>query len=175
MARLMAILHRMANCLVDKPARAVERTPSRMRTYASLTPRNVLEQFVACVLRLQPAEEGDVPGADADLLGQRDDVGLDEVAHGRLRMRVEKRQTLIVDRSCPPLEDGPEQAVLAAEVVLRHAVVALAGSQADLAHRDTVHATLGDELLRTVEQEDTRRCRLPSSGHARDATPLTRE
>ena len=107
-------------------------------------------------IRLQPAHEPDVVVALFDLLGERDDERLHQVADAvsPLRQRcLQQDEPAGVDLGGAALEDGDHQPALVAEVVLRDAVVALTRGEADLAHRDTVDAALGEHPLGGVDQQ----------------------
>ena len=114
------------------------------------------QQQVAMAVGLQAAEEPDVGVSLFDLLGERHDERLHQVANTLSscgERRIEQRQPPGVHLGRATFEDGDDEARLVAEVVLGGAVVALAGLQPDLAHRDAVDATLGEQPLGGVEEQ----------------------
>ena len=85
----------------------------------------------------------------------------------------DEERTALVEPRKAVLEDGLDEAILRAEVVLHRRVVAVPGGRADLAQRHAVDAALGEQPLR--DEDDLLLGRRGDHRHGRDHTTLDSE
>ncbi len=103
-----------------------------------------------------PARPARIPQHFSQRIEERLRKATQLVAASAAIQLLEQREAMGVDRHHPVLEDGVEQLRFGAEVVADGTGVALPGLGADLAQRYAMHAALGEQALRRLDEPGRR-------------------